>query len=151
MHLNLLRMWRRGVFGTDPQEFLVSLPLATLPTVPSRRTHQRVNQIASLLLETLQSFSFTQKIKAQVLPMSFEFLVICPLALPNRMALCGLQPPRPSQTRTLPCCGESQVALQTPCVLTCSKPTTSHHPSQTSLFRPAPTSWSPDPGCPSSG
>ena len=80
------------------KEFLVSLPWPHSPQSPPEGSFKTVNQIASLFLETLQSLSFTPKIKAQVLPMSFEFLAICPLALPNYVALSGLQTAHPSQT-----------------------------------------------------
>lgn len=45
---------------------------------PPEGSFKNINTIASPFLESLQSLFFTQKIKSQVLPMSFEFLAICP-------------------------------------------------------------------------
>lgn len=90
-------LWRSFWWASSPPP-----SQATLPTFPPKGSFKTVNQIAPPLLETLPSLSFTQKIQPQVLPMSFEFLVICPLAPPSCMTLHVLQPPRPSQTRPTP-------------------------------------------------
>lgn len=59
---------------------------------PPEGSFKNIIQIASPFLETLQRPLFTQKINPQVLPLYFEFLVICPMALFDHFPLNVLQP-----------------------------------------------------------
>ena len=128
-----LRNGCQGASGGHPP---LPHPRPHSPPFPPKGSFKTVHQIAPLLLDTLPSLSFTQKIQPQVLPMSFEFLVICPLAPPSCTTLRVLQPPRPSQTQPTPLLravtgGSSDVLC--PCLIQAAAP---NSPAHTSLPRP---------------
>lgn len=123
---------------------------------PPEGSFKNIIQIASPFLETLQRPLFTQKIKPQILPLYFEFLVICLMALFDHFSLNVLQPGILPKHPKLSRFGVSQAKLpQTSCTFTSlsSKATSSHSPSLTILFTSTAASQTlpPLPGCLFSG
>ena len=82
-------MYSRRVWSAPPQ--LAHHRLCSQQP-PPEGSFKNIIQIASPFLETLQRPLFTQKIKPQVLPLYFEFLLICPVALFDHFSLNVLQP-----------------------------------------------------------
>lgn len=82
-------MYSRRVWSAPPQ--LAHHRLCSQQP-PPEGSFKNIIQIASPFLETLQRPLFTQKIKPQVLPLYFEFLMICPVALFDHFSLNVLQP-----------------------------------------------------------
>ena len=142
-------MYSRRVWSAPPQ--LAHHRLCSQQP-PPEGSFKNIIQIASPFLETLQRPLFTQKIKPQILPLYFEFLVICSTALFDHFSLHVLQPGILPKHPKLSRFGVSQAKLpQMSCTFTSlrSRATSFHRPSLTILFTSTAASQTlpPLPGC----